>query len=286
MRRVAVGLTLAAMWLAGASPAAAGSGDVAALQVALYAKGDYAGTVDGVRGRGTVAAVERFQRGAGLAADGVVGARTRHALGRHGRHPYASRTLRRGRIGWDVAALQFRLAARGFPSSTVDGGYGWHTVAAVARFQRWVGLRADGVAGPATFRALSRAALPRVPFALTRPVHVATGDRFGPRGLRFHAGLDFPADSGTRVHAAAAGRVVFAGWDASGFGNLIVIDHGGGVTTRYAHLSHFAVHRGDAVARDRYIGRVGATGRATGPHLHFEALVRGANADPALTLSG
>jgi peptidoglycan hydrolase-like protein with peptidoglycan-binding domain len=286
VRGLVVGITLAAACLLAVAPAAASSADVAALQVALYARGVYHGDVDGLRGPGTAAAVARFQRRAGLTPDGLVGARTRRALGRHGRHSYASRTLRRGRVGWDVAALQFRLAAHGFPSSTVDGGYGWHTVAAVMRFQHWVGLRADGVAGPATFRALSVAALPRVPFALTRPVRAPTGDRFGPRGLRFHAGLDFPAPSGRRVRAAAAGRVVFAGWDPSGFGNLLVIDHGNGVRTRYAHLSRFAVRRGAYVARGQVVGRVGATGRATGPHLHFEALIRGANADPSLTLYG
>jgi murein DD-endopeptidase MepM/ murein hydrolase activator NlpD len=192
--------------------------------------------------------------------------------------------VRRGSVGWDVAALQFVLAAHGFPSGTVDGGFGWHAAAAVGRFQRWAGLPVDGVAGRATFAALRRAALPRVPFALTRPVHAPLGDRFGPRGLRFHAGLDFVAGYGARVYAAAAGRVVRAAWDASGFGRLIVIDHGGGIRTRYAHLSRFIVRRGAYVARGALIGRVGATGRATGPHLHFEALVRGANADPLAAL--
>jgi murein DD-endopeptidase MepM/ murein hydrolase activator NlpD len=283
---LAVGVTLAAACCAGAPAAAASSADVAALQVALYAKGVYRGDVDGLPGPGTTAAVARLQRRAGLAPDGLAGPRTRRALGRHGRHRYASRTLRRGRVGWDVAALQFRLAAHGFPSSTVDGGYGWHTVAAVTRFQRWVGLPADGIAGPGTFRALRVAALPRVPFALTRPVRAPLGDRFGPRGLRFHAGLDFPAPSGRRVRAAAAGRVTFAAWDSSGFGNLMVLDHGGGVRTRYAHLSRFAVRRGAYVARGQVIGRVGATGHATGPHLHFEALIRGANADPLPSLIG
>jgi murein DD-endopeptidase MepM/ murein hydrolase activator NlpD len=270
-----------------AAPVAAGrNADVAALQVALWAKGIYRGDVDGLPGPGTAAAVRAFQRRAGLAADGLAGPRTRRALGRHGRHPYATRPLRPRRIGWDVAVLQFLLAAHGFPSGTVDGGYGWHTAAGVARFQRWAGLPADGVAGPATFRALRVAALPRVPFALTRPVRAPTGDRFGPRGLRFHAGLDFPARAGARVRAAAAGRVVAAHYDGSGFGNIVVIDHGGGVRTRYAHLSRFAVRRGEYVVRGALIGRVGATGRATGPHLHFEALVHGANADPLPSLVG
>ena len=266
--------------------ACARSADVAALQVALYARGTYSGDVDGIAGPATRSAVRRFQRRHGLVADGVAGPRTRRALGRHGRHPYGSRVLRPRKVGWDVAALQFRLAQHGFPSSTVDGGYGSHTVAAVARFQAWIGLTPDGVAGPATLRALSRTAIPSSPVALWRPVAAAVGDRYGPRGLRFHAGLDFLARYGQRVRAAAGGRVVFAGWDASGFGNLVVIAHGGGVRTRYAHLSSIAVRRGEGVAPGSLVGRVGATGRATGPHLHFEVLVRGANADPLPALRG
>src|SRR5436190_11012330 len=266
--------------------AAAASADVAALQVALYAKRVYRGDVDGIRGPATVAAVRALQRRARLGVDGLVCPRTRRALGRHGRHPYASRPLRRGNVGWDVAALQFRLAAHGFPSGDVDGGYGWHTVAGVARFQRWAGLGADGVAGPATFAALRRAPTPRVPIALRRPVRAPVTDRFGPRGLRFHAGLDLPARAGTRVRAAAAGRVVFARYEGAGFGNLVTIAHGSGVATRYAHLSRFAVRRGEWVRAGEVIGRVGATGDATGPHLHFEALVRGANADPLPALAG
>jgi len=266
---------------------AARSADVAALQVALRARGLYAGAVDGVRGPETGHALRAFQRRARLGADGIAGPRTRHALGRHGRHPYGSRTLRPGRVGWDVAALQFRLEMHGFPSGDVDGGYGWHVAAAVARFQRWAGLAVDGVAGPATLRALGSAPIPACPIALQRPVAAPVGDRFGPRGDRFHAGLDLPAPEGTRVRAAAGGRVVFAGHTGSGYGNLVVIAHGGGVRTRYAHLERFGVRAGEAVAAGAVIGRVGEAGDATGPHLHFEVLVRGRNADPqpALRLS-
>src|SRR5439155_4452841 len=283
----ALGLAMLVLLGAGAATASARSADVAALQVALYARGLYAGDVDGLPGPATAGALRAFQRRDRLAPDGIAGPRTRRALGRHGRHPYGSRTLRRGRVGWDVAALQFRLALHGFPSGAFDGGYGWHAVAAVTRFQRWAGLAPDGVAGPATLRALATAPVPRSPIALLRPVAAPVGDRFGPRWHGFHAGVDFRAPYGARVRAAAAGRVVFAGHDASGFGNLVVVAHGGGVLTRYAHLSRFAVRRGDPVAAGATLGRVGATGRATGPHLHFEVLVRGANADPlpALTAS-
>jgi murein DD-endopeptidase MepM/ murein hydrolase activator NlpD len=283
----ALGLAMLAVLVVPASASAlARSADVAALQVALYARGLYAGDVDGLPGPATSAALRAFQRRTRLAADGIAGPRTRRALGRHGRHRYGSRELRRGRVGWDVAALQFRLGLHGFPSGTIDGGYGWHTVAAVTRFQRWAGLAADGVAGPATLRALAVAPVPRSPIALLRPVAAPLGDLFGPRGHRFHAGVDFRARYGARVRAAAGGRVVFAGHDESGFGRLVVVDHGGGVQTRYAHLSRFAVHRGEAVAAGAALGRVGATGRATGPHLHFEVLVRGANADPLGALRG
>src|SRR3954447_24019892 len=283
MRAVAAAMLALLVLPAGA---VARSADVAALQVALYARGTYGGDVDGIDGPATRTAVRRFQRRHGLVADGIAGPRTRRALGRHGRHPYGSRTLRPRRVGWGAAALQVGLAEHGFPSSTVDGGYGSHTVAAVTRFQTWAGLAPDGVAGPATLRVLRGSAIPRSPIALRRPVAAAIGDRYGPRGLRFHAGLDFPARYLQRVRAAALGRVVFAGWDASGFGNLVVVAHGGGVRTRYAHLARFSVRRGEAVTTGSVLGRVGATGRATGPHLHFEVLVRGANADPLSALRG
>jgi murein DD-endopeptidase MepM/ murein hydrolase activator NlpD len=227
--------------------------------------------------------VVRFQRGARLAADGVAGPRTRRALGRRGRPALGARVLRRGRRGWDVAALQFLLAWRGFPSGPFDGGLGPRTEAALLRYQAWAGLVPDGVAGPATLRSLRRPP-PRSPLALGRPVSAAIGDHFGPRGAAFHGGLDFVAPAGAPVVAARSGTVRFAGWDGGGYGWLVVLGHGAGVTTWYGHLSRLLVHRGEAVAFGALIGRVGATGRATGPHLHFEARLRGALTDPLLAL--
>jgi murein DD-endopeptidase MepM/ murein hydrolase activator NlpD len=267
-----------------ASAHAAGNADVAALQVALRATGYYAGSVDGVNGPGTRAAVSRFQGRHGLAADGVAGAATKSALGRRGRPVYGSRTLSRGASGWDVASLQFRLAWRGFASGNIDGGFGSHTEAALRRFQASLGLPADGVAGPSTLRALT-GPVPRSPIYLVAPVRSRIGDLYGPRGNRFHTGIDYPAPTGALVAAAGRGRVVSAGWDAGGYGNLVVIEHPQGVRSWYAHLSSIAVRSGQSVVAGSTIGRVGATGVATGPHLHFEVRLRGgAVVDPLTAL--
>ena len=93
----------------------------------------------------------------------------------------------------------------------------------------------------------------------------------------------FPASKGTPVAAAAPGRVVFAA-AGDGFGKLVVLQHAHGVRTRYAHLSRITVRVGQYVKTRATIGLVGSTGEATGPHLHFEVLVRGANVDPLSAL--
>jgi murein DD-endopeptidase MepM/ murein hydrolase activator NlpD len=274
------------VWLALApAPARASAGaDVAALQVALRAAGDYQGTIDGVRGPATTAAVQALQRGAALPADGIVGAQTRLALGVHGRHPYGSRAISAGDSGWDVAALQFELARHGFPSGAVDGVLGLHGVAALQRFQHWAGLTADGVAGPAMLGAL-RAPPAVSPVRLFTPLPGApVGDRFGPRGNDFHAGLDMIADAGTPVTTAGFGTVMFAGWSNGGWGNTVVVAHRFGLSTLYAHLATIAVRVGQAVGARVLLGTVGQTGRASGPHLHFEVLLRGANIDPSTAL--
>ncbi len=175
---------------------AAGNPDVAALQVGLRQRGFYGGTVDGVLGPVTVSAVRRLQRRARLAVDGVPGPRTKQALGRFGRKPrLGGRILAPGSRGWDVAALQFAMAAHGFPSGRLDGLFGASTGMALRRFQGWVGLQADGVAGPAVVAAL-RAAPPSCPISLASPVATAYTDVFGPRGNRFHTGIDYPGPVG------------------------------------------------------------------------------------------
>ena len=100
----------------------------------------------------------------------------------------------------------------------------------------------------------------------------------------FHAGVDFVADQGVDVHATAPGTVVSAGW-SGGYGKLIEIRHADGVTTRYGHLSKILVSPGETVNAGDTIGRVGSTGRSTGPHLHYETRRAGEPVNPAIYIS-
>ncbi|HEY1124756.1 MAG TPA: M23 family metallopeptidase [Sphingobium sp.] len=95
----------------------------------------------------------------------------------------------------------------------------------------------------------------------------------------FHAGIDFPGTYGQSIIAAASGRVSFVG-QRPGYGNVVEIDHGNGILTRYAHLSRFGARVGDKVARGQAIARMGSTGRSTGTHLHFEVRVHGDAVNP------
>ena len=277
MRRwVSLAAVLASACAFPAGAHAFGDADVAALQVTLKARGLYAGSVDGSLGPHTVSAVRRFQARRGLSADGFLGRQTRAALGRS---PLGRRILRVGTSGWDVSSLQFLLAWHGFPSGRLDGRFGSDTDAALRRFQGWAGIGADGRAGPATFAAL-RSPLPRSPIRLAAPCALAPTDGFGPRGNRFHGGLDYPLRKGAPVLAARAGRVTHAGPLAGGWGTVVVVDHGRGVRTWYAHLSATRVRVGRRVESGALIGLAGASGRVTGPHLHFEVRVRGASVNP------
>jgi murein DD-endopeptidase MepM/ murein hydrolase activator NlpD len=95
----------------------------------------------------------------------------------------------------------------------------------------------------------------------------------------FHEGIDFPADVGTTVTAAASGKVIFADVHP-GYGKMVDIDHGNGLVTRYAHASQLLVKEGDLVMRGQAIEKVGTTGRSTGPHLHYEVRLNGTPQNP------
>jgi hypothetical protein len=138
------------------APAASGEplSGVAALQVALHARGLYPATIDGLLGPKTIAAVRAFQRRRHLTVDGIPGPLTRAALGRYGRFRLGDRVLVYGDFGWDVSETQFLLRKRGYPTGRLDGSFGARSASAVRRFQRAAGLTVDGVVGPATLASL------------------------------------------------------------------------------------------------------------------------------------
>lgn len=125
----------------------------------------------------------------------------------------------------------------------------------------------------------------------SRPVDGPLGSGFGFRSDPFtgraalHTGLDFPADTGTPIEAAAGGVVQVVEHHAA-YGLMVELDHGRGLVTRYAHASKALVKVGDLVKRGQVIAHVGTSGRSTGPHLHFEVLVEGVQQDPSRFLAG
>jgi murein DD-endopeptidase MepM/ murein hydrolase activator NlpD len=280
-----------AIALAGiAAPAAtAGRPAVAALQAALAGRGLYGGFVDGVRGPLTRAAILGFQRQRGLGVDGIAGPQTRRALGWRGRPRLGSRAMRVGARGWDVAALQYLLQRGGYGPGRTDGLFGGLTAAAVLRAQRSAGIAVDGIAGPATLRALrggggsAGSPVPTGAVSFLRPVSGPIGDGFGvPRSSgRRHQGLDFPVAYGTRIGAAGVGTTIHAGYNSGGYGNLVVVQHRLGYTTWYAHMSSITTWVGEQVTGGTRLGYVGSTGYSTGPHLHFEVRRYNVPVDPA-----
>ena len=111
------------------------------------------------------------------------------------------------------------------------------------------------------------------------PVRGRVTSEYGRRWGRLHAGIDIGAPSGTPIGASKAGTVIYAGRQ-SGYGNVVIIDHGGGFTTLYAHQSRIAARDGQAVDQGTRIGYVGSTGHSTGPHLHFETRYGGSPRNP------
>ncbi len=114
---------------------------------------------------------------------------------------------------------------------------------------------------------------------LVWPVSGPITSSFGPRWGRMHEGIDISGSSGTPIAAAASGTVIVAGW-SGGYGNLVVIDHGNGISTAYAHNSSLAVRVGQTVSQGTIIAGMGTTGNSTGVHTHFEVRVNGTAVNP------
>ena len=114
-----------------------------------------------------------------------------------------------------------------------------------------------------------------------RPYYGVVTSRYGSRWGRNHNGIDYGGRVGDPVKAADGGTVSFAGWDNGGYGKLIKINHGNGKVTYYAHLNSINVSVGQKVAQGQLIGKVGNTGRSTGPHLHFEIRINGKPVNPS-----
>jgi len=142
------------------------------------------------------------------------------------------------------------------------------------------GIEASNGAVTAQIQAAGSSSYDSTPSAsgLIWPVNGPVVSPFGMRWGRLHAGIDIAVPYGTPIHAAASGTVIFAGW-MGGYGNFVIIDHGGGLSTGYAHQSSIAVG-GGSVSQGQVIGYVGCTGHCFGPHLHFEVRVNGTPVDP------
>jgi murein DD-endopeptidase MepM/ murein hydrolase activator NlpD len=119
-----------------------------------------------------------------------------------------------------------------------------------------------------------------IPVATAYSLSARFGDRSNLWGSGRHTGLDFDAPYGSKVRSTRLGVVSFAGW-AGPYGNCVIVNHGNGLQTRYAHMSHISVHVGEFVWAGQQVGRLGGTGNVTGPHLHFEVISHSVVIDPA-----
>jgi murein DD-endopeptidase MepM/ murein hydrolase activator NlpD len=114
---------------------------------------------------------------------------------------------------------------------------------------------------------------------LSWPAQGRLTSRYGRRWGRMHNGIDIANSKGTPIYAADSGKVIFSGW-SGGYGNMVKIDHGGGMVTYYAHLSSRSVSNGSSVSKGQLIGYMGSTGNSTGSHLHFEVRINGSSRNP------
>lgn len=115
---------------------------------------------------------------------------------------------------------------------------------------------------------------------LAWPANGTLTSGFGYRWGALHAGIDIANNVGTPIRAAKSGTVIVAGWNSGGYGNWVIIDHGGGFSTLYGHMSRVRTSEGQSVKQGELIGDMGSTGNSTGPHLHFETRVNGNPQDP------
>jgi murein DD-endopeptidase MepM/ murein hydrolase activator NlpD len=200
----------------------------------------------------------------------------------------SSQTLRRARAGKSVALLVARTQEKAaIQESNATAAASAQIEARIRAAER---TRASPTASTATSAAVTSSAVapPAPPAAsgagLIWPVNGPITSPFGPRWGGFHPGIDIGAATGTPIAAAAAGTVIWCGWQ-SGYGNLVVIDHHNGIATAYAHQSRIAVACNQEVGQGQVIGYVGCTGFCTGPHLHFEVRLNGSPVDPLGYLS-
>lgn len=133
--------------------------------------------------------------------------------------------------------------------------------------------------GTATYSSGTSYGYQDIGISLIRPISGTITSRYGRRSSGIHKGLDIATSTGTPIGAAAGGTVTFSGWSGS-YGNFIIIDHGNGIQTAYAHCSALYVSAGQYVSQGQSIGAVGSTGNSTGPHLHLEVRINGVCQNP------